>query len=146
MFEIKVFEGISAVTFNNLPSDNDGLLVCDIFSKIGAANIDLDMISQEISANGKINIGFTFADSDLTSLLSIVKTDNVPTPMVSCGNVKFVVKSPEMVGKPGVASRVISAVRSAGCVPLVITTGLDEISILVRDSDSTDVGKKLSEL
>lgn len=144
--DIKVFEGVSVAAFENIPSTDNASVVCDIMNTIGNAGIDLDMISLEVSPSNKINAGFTFEDANLSSLIKAVKGFNVPTPIINCGNVKFVLKSPEMIGKAGFTASVLTAIHSIGCTPLLITTGIDEISILVSNSDSADVAKKLEEM
>ena len=51
-----------------------------------------------------------------------------------------------MINCPGFAAKIFTGLDDIGCVPLMITTAVDEISILVRDSDSADVGKALEKL
>ena len=104
------------------------------------------LISLDLTPNDVMFVGFTLADGDLSRLLPLLKTENITTPAVNCGNVKFVVKSEDMIECPGFAAKVFSALRAAGCIPLLVTTAVDEISILVRDSDSSDVGKALEQL
>lgn len=144
MTDIKVFEGITSVSFNEKP--NVDVTAFHIFDRIGENGIDIDMISLDLTPNDVMFVGFTLADSDLSRLLPLLKTENITTPAVNCGNVKFVVKSEDMIECPGFAAKVFSALRAAGCVPLLVTTAVDEISILVRDSDSSDVGKALEQL
>ena len=144
MTDIKVFEGISSVAFSEKTGGNAS--TCDILTRIGEGGIDVDMISLELAANDTISTGFTVSDEDLASLLPLVKSKDITTPIVNCGNVKFVIKSEEMVGRPGFAAMIFAELRAVGCVPLMVTTGIDEISILVRDSDSVDVGRALSKI
>lgn len=146
MTDIKVFEGISAVTFGEISVKDTASDISALFTGIGNAGIDLDMISLELCANDKMNVGFTFADDDLSKLLGVVKQAKVPAPLVNCGNVKFVIKSAEMIGIPGYSAKVFAACCGVGCVPILVTTGIDEISVLVRDSESADVGTKLHEI
>ena len=144
MTDIKVFEGISSVAFNEKLSGETG--ICDIFTRIGEGGIDVDMISLELTANDTISTGFTISDEDLARLLPLIKSKAITTPIVNCGNVKFVIKAEEMVGCPGFAAKVFAGLKNAGCVPLMVTTGIDEISILVSDSDSTDAGRALNKI
>lgn len=144
MTDIKVFEGITSVSFNEKPDKS--VTAFGIFDRIGANGIDIDMISLELTPNDVLFVGFTLSDGDLSKLLPLLKTENITTPAVNCGNVKFVVKSEDMIECPGFAAKVFSALGEVGCVPLLVTTAVDEISILVRDSDSADVGKALEKL
>lgn len=144
MTDIKVFEGITSVSFNEKPDKS--VTAFGIFDRIGANGIDIDMISLELTPNDVLFVGFTLSDGELSKLLPLLKTENITTPAVNCGNVKFVVKSEDMIECPGFAAKVFSALGEVGCVPLLVTTAVDEISILVRDSDSADVGKALEKL
>ena len=144
MTDIKVFEGISSVAFNGRLGVEDG--VYSIFNRIGEGGIDVDMISLELTANDTVSTGFTVSDEDLAKLLPLIRSKDITTPIVNCGNVKFVIKSEEMVGRPGFAAKIFNRLKAADCVPLMVTTGIDEISILVRDSDSMDAGRALNEI
>lgn len=140
--EIKITENVSVVTFSD---KSTSLFTCEVFEKIGAAKIDIDMISIELSMSDMVTVGFTFFDDDLQRLLPIIKNKSI-TPLVTCGNVKFTINTPDMIGCPGFASKVFSTLKSVNCMPLLVTTGLDEISLLVRESDSADAEKSLAEL
>lgn len=144
MTDIKVFEGITSVSFNEKPKE--GVSAFRIFDRIGENGIDIDMISLDLAPNDVLFAGFTLSDGDLGKLLPLLKSENITTPAVNCGNVKFVVKSEDMINCPGFAARVFKSLSSAGCVPLLVTTAVDEISVLVRDSDSSDVGKALEKM
>ncbi len=144
MVEIKVFEGITSVSFSEKLTDNTVYSV--IFDKIGKAGIDLDMISADLAVNDSLCIGFTLADEDLPKLLPLMKSENITTPVINCGNVKFIIQTESMVNCPGFAAKVFVALNSLKCTPVMVTTGVYEISLLVRDSDSADVAKALSKL
>lgn len=144
MAEIKIFEGICSVAFSEKVSD--GISSYEIFDRIGKGGIDIDMVSMEITAGDIMGVGFTLRDDDLPRLLPLIKSDKITTPVVNCGNVKLLIKSEDMVGCPGFAARVFSALYKADCVPLLVTTGIDEISVLVRDSDSAEAERAVKEL
>lgn len=139
MTDIKVFEGVSSVAFNEKITDT--VATYEIFKKIGESGIDLDMISADLTMNDTLSVGFTLSDDDLPKLLPLIKSENISTPVINCGNVKFVITSEDMVSCPGYAAGVFERLKNAGCIPLMITTAVDEISVLVRDSDSVDAGK-----
>ncbi len=141
MPDIKVFEGVTSVVFNEKISDH--ISTYEIFNRIGENGIDLDMISAELTINDTLSVGFTLPDEELPKLLTLIKSESITTPAVNCGNVKFIIKSEKMINCPGYAARIFSALRNAGCIPLLVTTGVDEISLLVRDSDSIDAAKAL---
>ena len=144
MTDIKVFEGITFVSFSEKLGEK--ISAFEIFHKIGANGIDIDMISIDLALSDRVFVGFTLSDDDLSKLLPLTKSENITAPAVNCGNVKFVIKSEDMINCPGFAARIFTALGELGCVPLLVTTAVDEISILVRDSDSADVGKALEKL
>ena len=144
MIEIKVFEGITSVSFSEKLTENP--VYCDIFDRIGKAGIDLDMISTDLSINDTMFIGFTVEDADLPKLLPLIKSDSISTPKINCGNVKFILKSQDMVNCPGFSAKVFNALKNVGCIPILVTTGVDEISLVVADSSSADAANALDKL
>lgn len=144
MTEIKVFEGIASIAFSEKMTQSSSY--CDILDRVGRAGINLDMISADLGINDTLSIGFTVSDEDIPKLLPLIKDKNISTPVVNCGNVKFLIQSETMIYTPGFAARIFSELKKTGCVPLLITTGVDEISMLVRDSDSADVGNALARM
>jgi len=144
--QIILTTGISIVTFNNVAVSHQNTFICEVFEKSAEAGINIDMISQAPAASEKISFGFTFSDNDMPKLISIINciSRNL-TPMINVGNVKVTIKSDEMVNNTGFASRVMNVLRDMDCLPLLVTTGLDEISLLVYESECADLEKKLKE-
>ncbi|MDR2532005.1 MAG: aspartate kinase [Oscillospiraceae bacterium] len=144
--QIIVTPGVSIVTFNNVAISHQNTFICDVFEQSAEAGINIDMISQAPAASEKISFGFTFSDNDMPKLISIInRISRTLTPMINVGNVKITIKSNEMVSNTGFASRVMGALRDLDCLPLLVTTGLDEISLLVYESECVDLEKKLKE-
>ncbi|MCL1822874.1 MAG: aspartate kinase [Oscillospiraceae bacterium] len=146
--QITVNQSISIVNFNNVPSDYQNTFICEVFEKAADAAINIDMISQAPATSDNISFGFTFPDDDIPKLLSIISqisTSKDRTPMISVGNVKITVKSTDMITGTGFASKVMAAFRELDCLPLLVTTGIDEIGLLVRESEATDLESKLKE-
>ncbi len=144
MTDIKVFEGITSVSFSERLNQSSSY--CDILDRVGKAGINLDMISADLGINDTLSVGFTVEDGDVAKLLPLIKDKNISTPVINCGNVKFIIQTKTMINTPGFAAKIFSALKAADCVPLLITTGVDEISMLVRDSDSADVGNVLAKM
>lgn len=144
--QVIVTPGISIVTFNNVAVSHQNTFICEVFEQSAEAGINIDMISQAPAASEKISFGFTFSDEDMPKLISIInRISRNLTPMINVGNIKVTVKSDEMINHTGFASRVMGVLRDMDCLPLLVTTGLDEISLLVYESESTDLEKKLKE-
>jgi aspartokinase len=117
--------------------------VCEVLEQAAAAGINIDMIARLPSASTQIDLGFTFADEALPDFLKIVSKQK---KSVSSGNVKIVVKSQAMISGTGFASKVFAALKELDCSPLLITTGIDEISLLVHESAKSDLAEKLRKL
>lgn len=147
MTEIKTYENISIVTYSNIQNGNTFL--CDVLKLVAAGGINVDMISLTPHTSDRMSFGFSFDDDDVAKLLLVTNTINSKfkiTPLVSSSNVKIVVKSEKMENQAGFASSVFSALNDIGATPLLITTGVDEISVLATEAYSDEVIKKLNKL
>lgn len=147
MTTINLNEQISVITFGNIPYDNESEFICSVFSAAARENVVIDMISKAPVSAESTSIGFTFSDDDMPKMLKIansVKTDKAP--MINSGNVKLVIKSAEMVNGVGFAENVFKALSAANANPILITTALDEISVVVRESDSADFEAELRKI
>lgn len=144
MTNISVTEQISVITFGNIPAENETEFLHRLFSAAARENVNIDMISKAPSSSETTSVGFTFGDEDMPKILQIANA--LPydiTPMVSCGNIKVVINSADMVNTVGFAERVFGALSEAEVTPALITTALDEISVVVRESDYMDFMAKL---
>lgn len=146
MTEIIITEAVSVATFVNVPTNMLG-----IFAKAAEKGIAVDMISQIPTTSDNISFGFSFSDDDIGAILPLINSlstaneKKIIPPMVNCGNVKLTVKSDEMIEGTGFAAKVISALSKTDCIPLLTSTGVDEISVIVRATESAEVEKNLSE-
>ena len=136
MTDIIITENQSIATFNSIEPS----YICSILEQAASAGISIDMIAQFPATSDKISFAFTFADDNMTKLLPII---NKQEKLVNCTNVKITVKSQEMVSGAGFASRVFSVLRELNCLPLLVTTGIDEIALLVHESSKTDLEREL---
>ncbi len=144
MTDITTNEGISIITFGNIPYDSESEFICKVFSAAAREKINIDMISKTPVSAESTSIGFTFSDEDMPKMLKASKEINADRPpMINSGNVKFVIKSEEMITGIGFAENVFRALAAAKANPILITTALDEISVVVRESDSTDFETEL---
>ena len=144
MTDITTNEGVSIITFGNIPFDSESEFICKVFSAAAREKINIDMISKTPVSAESTSIGFTFADEDMPRMLKAAKEVNSEKPpMINSGNVKFIIKSAEMVTGVGFAENVFKALAAAKANPILITTALDEISVVVRESDSADFETEL---
>ena len=140
MTTITVTENQSIVTLGNIAASYENSLICGILEQTATAGISIDMISQSPATSAQISFAFTLDSDALPKLLPII---NKEEKLVNNGNVKVTVKSGEMVNAAGFASKVFAVLKDINCLPLLITTGIDEISILVHESDKMDLEREL---
>lgn len=144
MTEIIITEGISVATFNNVPT-----VMLKIFAKAAQSGVTVDMISQIPTTSDLISFGFSFSDDAIASVLPLVNAlavaveKKIQPPIVTCGNIKLTVKSDEMIEGTGFAAKVIDALEKAACVPMLTSTGVDEISVIVDDENAAELEKLL---
>lgn len=147
---VNVTKNTSLATFNNIQYNTEKPVINTIFKAIGDAKINVDMISFESLSDGNIDFGFTFSDDDLSNLLPVLKNvaarENITTPMISVGNVKITLKAEEMAFCAGFAAEIFTKLFRDSVTPLLITTALDEISILMRESDYDVIEQTLKTL
>ncbi|NMA80056.1 MAG: ACT domain-containing protein [Clostridiales bacterium] len=142
---ISTTENVSIVTFNDVVNSSDFL--ADIFKEVASGGVNIDMISQTPPKSDLLSFAFTFDDSSLTSLLSIIakiKSEHEQiTPLVSSSNVKITISSPDMITSTGFASAVFAGLNAAGIRSLLITTSESDISVLVSSSDANNAVKAI---
>ncbi len=144
---ITVTENVSAVTFNNVPLYKT--IMEDTLTAVAKAGINIDMISMTAPTSERFGFGFTVNDEDMPKLLSVVKElreSREITPMINSGNRKIVIKTGEMETQAGFAAKVFNLLNKIDAMILLITTGVDEISVLIRESDGDAAEAGLREM
>lgn len=139
---IEVTENVSAVSFNNVPLNKT--VMEDTLKIVAKAGVNVDMISMTAPTQEIFSFGFTVNDDDMTKLLGAVKELKEKcgvTPMINGSNRKIVIKTGEMTETVGFAARVFEILNRLEAMILMITTGVDEISMLIRDADADVVVK-----
>ena len=144
---ITVTENVSAVTFNNVPLYKT--IMEDTLTAVAEAGINIDMISMTAPTSERFGFGFTLDDDDMPKLLTVVKRLKEKqdiTPMINSSNRKIVIKTGEMEAQAGFAAKVFNLLNKIDAMILLITTGVDEISVLIRESDGEAAEAGLREL
>lgn len=144
---ITVTENVSAVTFNNVPLYKT--IMEDTLTAVAEAGINIDMISMTAPTSERFGFGFTLDDDDMPKLLTVVKRlkeKHDITPMINSSNRKIVIKTGEMEAQAGFAAKVFNLLNKIDAMILLITTGVDEISVLIRESDGEAAETGLREL
>ena len=144
---ITVTENVSAVTFNNVPLYKT--IMEDTLTAVAEAGINIDMISMTAPTSERFGFGFTLDDDDMPKLLTVVKRlkeKHDITPMINSSTRKIVIKTGEMEAQAGFAAKVFNLLNKIDAMILLITTGVDEISVLIRESDGEAAEAGLREL
>ena len=144
---ITVTENVSAVTFNNVPLYKT--IMEDTLTAVAEAGINIDMISMTAPTSERFGFGFTLDDDDMPKLLTVVKRlkeKHDITPMINSSNRKIVIKTGEMEAQAGFAAKVFNLLNKIDAMILLITTGVDEIYVLIRESDGEAAEAGLREL
>ena len=144
---ITVTENVSAVTFNNVPLYKT--IMEDTLTAVAEAGINIDMISMTAPTSERFGFGFTLDDDDMPKLLGVVKElkeKHDITPMINSSNRKIVIKTGEMEAQAGFAAKVFNLLNKIDAMILLITTGVDEISVLIRESDGEAAEAGLREM
>ena len=144
---ITVTENVSAVTFNNVPLYKT--IMEDTLTAVAEAGINIDMISMTAPTSERFGFGFTLDDDDMPKLLGVIKTlkeRHDITPMINSTNRKIVIKTGEMEAQAGFAAKVFNLLNKIDAMILLITTGVDEISVLIRESDGDAAEAGLREM
>lgn len=138
--KIEVTENVSAVSFNNIPLNKT--IMEDTLKIVADAQINVDMISMTAPTSEIFSFGFTMSDDDTPKLLGIMpklREKECSVPMINSSNRKIVIKTNEMTETIGYAARVFEILNRLDAMILLITTGVDEISVLIRDADADAV-------
>ena len=144
---ITVTENVSAVTFNNVPLYKT--IMEDTLTAVAEAGINIDMISMTAPTSERFGFGFTLDDDDMPKLLTglkHLKEKHDITPLITSSNRKIVIKTGEMEAQAGFAAKVFNLLNKIDAMILLITTGVDEISVLIRESDGEAAEAGLREL
>ena len=129
--QISTVSNITLVTLQGSPATTS--FMADVFERISALNVNIDMISMPPNHGANAGLSFTIDDDDLLSVLTFTKALKEET--VSSVNHKISVFDPAMKNTPGMAARVFSAIASSDADIRLITTSEVEISLLVTEAD-----------
>ena len=147
MIGILRYDAVSVVTFSDVPAGIG--FVPGVLKAVANAEINIDMISQTPPKSDRFTFGFSFSDEDIPTLLTVMgkitSVHNI-TPFVNSGNVKLIVKSSEMADQAGFAAKVFEACENISAQVLLVTTGVDEISLLVPESSADELSSLLAKI
>jgi len=123
-------------------------VAADIFEPIGENNINIDMVIQNTSLDGKTaNITFTIKQEDLKKTLSIIETNkkkinfNKVTHDDKLAKVSII--GAGMISSPGVTHKMFRSLSEEKINILAISTSEIKISVLIREELTQKAIKKL---
>ena len=122
----------------------------EIFSRIAAKNISVDMIVQNVGESGKADISFTVPQNELRAALEAVREaanrSSAPKAITSDDSVaKVSVVGLGMAKQTGVAQKMFRSLADAGINIQMITTSEIKISVLVsRDRSQRGAADRAS--
>jgi aspartate kinase len=122
------------ITISDVP-DRPGTMET-VFSRLGAVNVAVDMIAQNVGEKGKAEISFTVLESDLTATLQAVREaarelGGPPQVAHQTDVSKVSIVGLGMATQTGVADRMFRALAEESINILAITTSQIKISALV---------------
>jgi aspartate kinase len=123
-------------------------VAADIFEPLGKNSINLDMVIQNISADGKkTDLTFTIKRSDLNKTIKIIKSNKKNVKYKSISSDKKVSKvsivGAGMITTPGVTYKMFRALAQEKINILAISTSEIKISVIINEINTTKAVKKL---
>jgi aspartate kinase len=132
------------VTISQVP-DKPGT-ASRVFNEIAAANVNVDMIVQNVSAAGTTDISFTMPADEIAKIQKVlgpvVKEIGAKGFAAQAGIAKLSVVGIGMRSHSGVAARMFELLASTGINIQMISTSEIKISVIV-DEDRVDEGANL---
>ena len=123
-------------------------VAADIFEPLGKNSINIDMVIQNISSDGKTtDLTFTIKRSDLSKTIKIIKSNKKNVKYKSINSDKKVSKvsivGAGMITTPGVTYKMFRALAQEKINILAISTSEIKISVIIKESNTTKTVKKL---
>ena len=123
-------------------------VAADIFEPLGKNSINVDMVIQNISPDGKsTDLTFTIKRSDLTKAIKTIKLNKKKVKFKSISSDKKVSKvsivGAGMITTPGVTYKMFRALAREKINILAISTSEIKISVIIKEIDTTRAVKKL---
>ena len=123
-------------------------VAADIFEPLGKNSINIDMVIQNISSDGKTtDLTFTIKRSDLNKTIKIIKLNKKNVKYKSISSDKKVSKlsivGAGMITTPGVTYKMFRALAQEKINIIAISTSEIKISVIINETNNTKAVKKL---
>lgn len=137
---ISITEDVNLVTFEKAPAGS--AFLSELFSGVGDAGINIDMISQTTIMGNFVTLSFTVGSDSLGDIIKLANSirEKHPTlkPIIKSGNAKIWLYGEDMADYAGVAAQAFEALRQKGIDVIMTTTSEVDISLLVDDESAED--------
>jgi aspartate kinase len=125
------------VTLQSVP-DHPGIAAA-VFRPLASRGVNVDMIVQNVSHDGKTDISFTVPSEDLTEAMQVMKQTAEEIGAAGCTSDDRVARvsliGAGMRAHPGVSADMFEALRDAGVNIEMISTSAIRISCIIRKDD-----------
>jgi len=123
-------------------------VAADIFEPLGKNSINIDMVIQNVSPDGKTtDLTFTIKRNDLSKTIKIIKLNKKNVQFKSISSDKKVSKvsivGAGMITTPGVTYKMFRALAQEKINILAISTSEIKISVIIKEINTTKTVKKL---
>jgi aspartate kinase len=123
-------------------------VAADIFEPLGKNSINVDMVIQNISSDGRTtDLTFTIKRSDLTKTIKTIKLNKKNVKFKSISSDKKVSKvsivGAGMITAPGVTYKMFRALAQEKINILAISTSEIKISVIIEEVNTSKAVKKL---
>jgi aspartate kinase len=123
-------------------------VAADIFEPLGKNSINIDMVIQNVSPDGKTtDLTFTIKRNDLSKTIKIIKLNKKNVQFKSISSDKKVSKvsivGAGMITTPGVTYKMFRALAQEKINILAISTSEIKISVIIKELNTTKTVKKL---
>tara|TARA_B110000971_G_scaffold213686_1_gene244815 strand:- start:329 stop:1543 length:1215 start_codon:yes stop_codon:yes gene_type:complete len=123
-------------------------IAADIFEPLGKSSINVDMVIQNISPDGKkTDLTFTIKRNDLSKAIKLIKSNKKNVKFKSINTDKKVSKisiiGAGMITTPGVTYKMFRALAQEKINILAISTSEIKISVIINESNTARAIKKL---
>ena len=122
-------------------------VAADIFEPLGNNQINIDMVIQNISADGKkTDLTFTIKRNDLSNAINIIKNNNdIKFKELNSNDKvsKISIVGAGMVTTPGVTYKMFRALADDQINILAISTSEIKLSVIINENDTLKAVKKL---
>lgn len=135
---IDVHDGVAMISIEGFAGRC--LRATEVFSEIAQSGADIGMIIMIPSANDRMNLSFTVPENCLGKTVAALGSSMSPMHRflyhISSGNTKIILSGVALCEDPHITSQVLKVLSKAGIEVKLISATVNEIALLVEESDA----------